>query len=90
MTKYAHSPVHDVVALRDYTALRRVISGFPKLGNAGEIKTEAESILEEQQAEAISGVIDRRDVPGREMMLDLAVRMGDAQATEMLMSIGAD
>lgn len=90
VAKYAHSPVHSAVARRDYTALRRVISGLPKLGNAGEIKTEAESILEEQRAEAISGVIDRRDVPGRETALHLAVRMGDDQAAEMLMSAGAD
>ena len=47
VTKYAHSPVHIVVALRDYTVLRRVILGLPKLGNVREIKTEAKSILEE-------------------------------------------
>jgi len=54
------------------------------------IKTEAESISEEQRAEAISCVIDRRDVPGRETALHLAVRMRDAQAAEMLMAAGAD
>ena len=59
MTKYAHSLVHNAVARRDYTVLRRVISGLSNLGNAGEIKMEAESILEEQWVEAISGVIDR-------------------------------
>lgn len=90
VAKYAHSPVHSAVVRRDYAALRRIISGLPKLGNAGEIKTEAESILEEQRAEAISNVVDRRDVPGRETALHLAVRMGDAQAAEILMSAGAD
>ena len=90
MTKYAHSPVHSAVARRDYTALRRVISGLPKLGNAREIKTEVESILEEQWAKVISGVIDRRDVHERKTTLLLAVRMGDAQAAKMLMSVGVD
>ena len=63
---------------------------LPKLGNAREIKTEAESILEEQQAEAIFGVMDKRDVLRHEKPLQLAVKMGDAQATEMLISAGAD
>ncbi len=38
----------------------------------------------------MSKVIDRRDVPGRETPLHLAVRLGDSKAIEMLMSAGAD
>jgi hypothetical protein len=38
----------------------------------------------------VSKVIDRRDVPGREAPLHLAVRLSDRKAVEMLMSAGAD
>ncbi|GLJ04805.1 hypothetical protein SUGI_0003920 [Cryptomeria japonica] len=88
--KYVHSPVHSAVVRRDYDALRRIIAGLPRLVKAGEVKTEAQSIAEEQRADAISAVIDRRDVPGRETALHLAVRLGDATAAEMLMAAGAD
>eukprot|EP01018_Ginkgo_biloba_P021254 Gb_33843 [translate_table: standard] len=90
LSKYAHSPVHSAVVRRDYTALRRILSSLPRLAKAGEIRTEAESVMEEERADAISNVIDRRDVPGRETPLHVAVRMGDAMATDMLMAAGAD
>ncbi|KAH9327558.1 hypothetical protein KI387_007736, partial [Taxus chinensis] len=90
VVKYAHSPVHSAVVRRDYDALRRIIAGLPRLGKAGDVKTEAQSIAEEQRADEISGVIDRRDVPGRETALHLVVRMGDCTAAELLMGAGAD
>ncbi|PKU72611.1 hypothetical protein MA16_Dca010181 [Dendrobium catenatum] len=52
--------------------------------------TEAESITEEDKANAISSVIDRRNVYERETPLHLAIKLGDATAVEMLMAAGAD
>lgn len=90
VAKYSHSPVHFAVARRDYEALRRIISALPRLAKAGDIRTETDAIAEEHRAEALSSVVDRRDVPGRETPLHLAVRVGDAIAAEILMAAGAD
>ncbi|KAH7423251.1 hypothetical protein KP509_12G046600 [Ceratopteris richardii] len=90
IAKYSHSPIHYAVARKDYIALHRLISALPRLAKAGEVRTEEEAITEEHRAEALSAVIDRRDVPGRETPLHLAVRMGDVIAAEILMSSGAD
>ncbi|KAK1265838.1 hypothetical protein QJS04_geneDACA000118 [Acorus gramineus] len=89
-SKYSHSPVHRAVATRDYTALRRAFAALPRLRDPSEIRTEADSIAEEAKSDAISAVIDRRDVPGRETPLHLAVRLGDRTSAEMLMVAGAD
>ncbi|MCO5573623.1 hypothetical protein L7F22_027395 [Adiantum nelumboides] len=90
LAKYSHSPVHYAVARKDYTGLRRLISALPRLAKAGEIRTETDAIAEEHRAEALSTLIDRRDVTGRETPLHLAVRMGDVIAAEILMASGAD
>lgn len=88
--KYAHSPVHKAVITRDYASLKKILAGLPRLCNPAEIQTEAMSIAEEQKADFISSVIDRRDVVNRETPLHLAVKLGDETATEMLMVAGAD
>eukprot|EP00249_Psilotum_nudum_P018095 c26636_g1_i1 orf=850-2967(+) len=88
--KYGHSPVHYAVARRDYVTLRRIISTLPHLAKAGDIRTESDSIAEEQRADALAAVIDRRDVPGRDTPLHLAVSLGDTVAAEILMAAGAD
>ncbi|KAM0832567.1 hypothetical protein ACQ4PT_064813 [Festuca glaucescens] len=88
--RYAQSPAHHAVSMRDHAALRRVLDALPRARKPEEIRTEADSIAEEARAEAVSAVIDRRDVPGRETPLHLAVRLGDAVAAEMLMAAGAD
>ncbi|GMI84498.1 hypothetical protein like AT3G04470 [Hibiscus trionum] len=90
LSKYAHSPVHLAVAQRDYSGLRRIISTLPRLSKAGEVNTEDESLEAELQADAVSAVIDRRDVPGRETPLHLAVRLRDPISAEILMAAGAD
>ncbi|GAV67556.1 GPCR_chapero_1 domain-containing protein/Ank_2 domain-containing protein [Cephalotus follicularis] len=90
LSKYAHSPVHKAIATKDYAGLRRIIAGLPRLCNPAEICTEAASLVEEEKADAISAVIDKRDVPNRETPLHLAVKLGDETATEMLMVAGAD
>ncbi|KAB1203754.1 Ankyrin repeat domain-containing protein 13B [Morella rubra] len=90
VSKYAHSPVHKAIALKDYASLRRILAGLPRLCNPSEICTEAASLAEEAKAEAISAVIDRRDVPNRDTPLHLAVKLADETAAEMLMVAGAD
>ncbi len=87
---YAHSPVHTAVAQRDHATLCHILSTLPRPARAGQVTTEAQSIEAEQQADDVSKVIDRRDVPGRETPLHLAVRLSDSKAVEMLMSAGAD
>uniref|UniRef100_A0A1D1YC78 Ankyrin repeat domain-containing protein 13B n=1 Tax=Anthurium amnicola TaxID=1678845 RepID=A0A1D1YC78_9ARAE len=90
ISKYAHSPVHRAVLARDYAGLKRILTSLPHLADPSEIHTEATSIAEERKADAISVVIDCRDVPNRETPLHLAVKLADATATEMLMVAGAD
>ncbi|KAL5770552.1 hypothetical protein ACOSP7_014706 [Xanthoceras sorbifolium] len=89
-SKYAHSPAHLAVARRDYAALKRIIVTLPRLAKAGDVNTEEESLAAEVQADAVSTVIDRRDVPGRETPLHLAVRLRDPVSAEILMAAGAD
>lgn len=90
VSKYAHSPVHRAIVTRDYAGLRRMLAGLPRLCNPAEVRTEAISMAEEEKADAISAMIDRRDVPNRDTPLHLAVKLGDETATEMLMAAGAD
>ncbi|XP_054804825.1 uncharacterized protein LOC129307903 [Prosopis cineraria] len=90
VSKYAHSPVHKALVLKDYAGLREILAGLPRLGNPYEIHTEAESIAEEEKAEAISVVVDYRDVPNRDTPLHLAAKLGDEVATEMLLVAGAN
>lgn len=89
-SKYAHSPAHLAVARRDYSTLRKLVASIPRLAKAGEVNTEEESLAAELQAEAVSAVIDRRDVPARETPLHLAVRLRDPTSAEILMAAGAD
>ncbi|KAL0910921.1 hypothetical protein M5K25_019017 [Dendrobium thyrsiflorum] len=84
------SPVHKAVLARDYSGLKRILASLPRLLDPLEIKTEAASLAEGEKADAVFAVIDKRDVPNRETPLHLAVRLGDATATEMLMVAGAD
>ncbi|TYG95687.1 hypothetical protein ES288_A11G288700v1 [Gossypium darwinii] len=90
LSKYAHSPAHLAVARREYAGLRRIISTLTRLAKAGEVNTEVESLEAEERADAVSSVIDRRDVPGRETPLHLAVRLRDPISAEILMVAGAD
>ncbi|XP_074287917.1 uncharacterized protein LOC141613080 [Silene latifolia] len=91
VSKYGHCPVHKAIATKDYASLRKIIASLPRLADPAEIRTEAASLAEEENAEAISAVIDRRDnVPNRDTPLHLAVKLGDEIASEMLMIAGAD
>lgn len=90
LTKYAHSPAHLAVARRDHAALRRIVNALPRLAKAGEVNNEDESLAAELLADEVSSAIDRRDVPGRETPLHLAVRLRDHVSAEILMAAGAD
>nr|POF08474.1 ankyrin repeat domain-containing protein 13b [Quercus suber] len=90
VSKYAHSPVHKAIVMKDYASLKRILAVLPRLCNPAEIRTEAASLAEEEKADTISAVIDRRDVPNRDTPLHLAVKLGDETSTEMLMVAGAD
>ncbi|KAL5990510.1 hypothetical protein ACLOJK_011412 [Asimina triloba] len=90
LSKYSHSPVHLAVARRDYASLRRIVASLPRLAKSGEVTTESESLASELQADIVSAAIDRRDVPGRETPLHLAVRIRDPISAEILMAAGAD
>ncbi|CAL5392075.1 unnamed protein product [Camellia sinensis] len=90
VSKYVHSPVHRAVAMKDYACLRKILSGLPRFCDPAEIRSESASLSEEQKADAISAVVDRRDVPNRDTPLHLAVKLGDETSTEMLMIAGAD
>ncbi|GAB2211423.1 hypothetical protein Droror1_Dr00024736 [Drosera rotundifolia] len=89
-SRYDHSPVHLAVLGGDHSALLKIIGGLPRLPMAGQVNTEAESIAAELEADEFSAVIDRRDVPGRETPLHLAVRLRDARSVKILMAAGAD
>ncbi|KAI5659931.1 hypothetical protein M9H77_28724 [Catharanthus roseus] len=89
-SKYAHSPAHLAVAKRDHAALKKIVLALPRLAKAGEVNTEADSLAAEKDADSVSAVIDRRDVPGRETPLHLAVRLRDPISAEILMAAGAD
>ncbi|KMS97156.1 hypothetical protein BVRB_7g178200 [Beta vulgaris subsp. vulgaris] len=91
VSKYAHCPVHKAIATKDHATLRKLLSGLPRLSDPAEIRSEAASLAEEEKADAISTVVDRRDnVPNRDTPLHLAVKLGDETAAEMLMTAGAD
>ncbi|KAH7288991.1 hypothetical protein KP509_31G052600 [Ceratopteris richardii] len=87
---YKHSPPHYAVARTDHSGLRDIVRALPKLLDSTEMLSEEDAIAEEAKAEAVSAVIDNRDVPGRETPLHLAVKLGDPTAVEILMLAGAD
>ncbi|KAL5972614.1 hypothetical protein ACLOJK_039419 [Asimina triloba] len=87
---YAHSPAHLAVALGDHARLSRLLASLPRLADSTQTLNEAESLRQEQVADRIASVLDRRDVPGRETPLHLAVRLNDIAAVRCLSSAGAD
>ncbi|KAJ0254714.1 Ankyrin repeat family protein [Hirschfeldia incana] len=90
VSKYTHSSVHRAVASRDYATLRSILSSLPTPRDPSEILSEASSLSEEAKSDAVSAVIDRRDVPSRDTPLHLAVKLRDSTSAEMLMAAGAD
>lgn len=89
-SKYAHSPTHKAVVTKDHEGLKKILADLPRLSDQAKILSESLSLAEEEKADAISAVIDNRDVPNRDTPLHLAVKLGDDMAAEMLMVAGAD
>ncbi|KAG0483954.1 hypothetical protein HPP92_012038 [Vanilla planifolia] len=73
--EYAHSPAHYLVSSGDLVRLRRLLDSLPRLAHPSSILSEADSLLQSRLAEAVSAVVDRRDVPRRDSPLHLAVRL---------------
>ncbi|KAK8483229.1 hypothetical protein V6N13_026213 [Hibiscus sabdariffa] len=90
VSKYEHSPIHKAVVTKDYDGLKMILAALPRLGSPDSIRTEEDSLAEEQKADAISAVVDWREVPNRDTPLHMAVKLADETATEMLMIAGAD
>ncbi|KAJ4887249.1 Ankyrin repeat family protein [Raphanus sativus] len=90
VSKYTHSSVHRAVASRDYATLRSILSSLPTPRDPSKIHSEAASLAEEAKSDAVSALIDRRDVPSRDTPLHLAVKLRDSTSAEMLMAAGAD
>ncbi|KAL0856952.1 hypothetical protein Bca101_062106 [Brassica carinata] len=67
-----------------------ILSSLPTPRDPSEIQSEAASLAEESKSDAVSAIIDRRDVPSRDTQLRLAVKLRDSKAAEMLMVAGAD
>ncbi|GJW29384.1 transposase, Ptta/En/Spm [Tanacetum coccineum] len=60
------------------------------MAKAGDVITEDESVVPELDADAVSAVINRRDVPLHETPLHLAVRLKDPVSVVILMVASAD
>ncbi|KAL9236612.1 hypothetical protein vseg_011258 [Gypsophila vaccaria] len=87
---YAHSPIHHYVITSNHTALHNLLTTLPKLHDPTRIRTELDSITEDDLASKISAVVDSRDVPNNETPLHLAVRLNDVAAVKLLAGAGAD
>ncbi|KAK9082820.1 hypothetical protein Scep_029291 [Stephania cephalantha] len=90
VANYSHSPAHAAVASNDHATLRHLLQSLPTLHVPSHNLSTAEAAIEDSKSDAISAVVDRRDVPNRETPLHLAVRLNDATAAELLMVAGAD
>ncbi|KAG8080386.1 hypothetical protein GUJ93_ZPchr0007g4505 [Zizania palustris] len=87
---YAHSPAHHCVALRDGAGLAAVLHGLPPLAHPSRILSAADASREARLAASVSAALDRRDVPGGDTALHLAVRLRLASVASALAAAGAD
>uniref|UniRef100_A0A0E0EBQ2 Ankyrin repeat domain-containing protein n=1 Tax=Oryza meridionalis TaxID=40149 RepID=A0A0E0EBQ2_9ORYZ len=87
---YTHSPAHHCVALRDAAGLAGVLQGLPPLAHPSRILTAADAAREARLAASVSGALDRRDVPGGDTALHLAVRLRLPSLASALAAAGAD
>ncbi|XP_073006118.1 uncharacterized protein [Typha latifolia] len=90
-SSYAHSPAHYAVVLRDHGRLSRLVSSLPLLSHPSQILSLSDSLHESRLADLVSAVLDRRDVPGGDSPLHLAVRLDlPSSFLSLLLSSGAD
>ncbi|XP_062186484.1 uncharacterized protein LOC133890061 [Phragmites australis] len=89
-TDYAHSPAHRCVALRDAAGLASILAGLPPLAHPSRVLTAADAAREARLAASVSAALDRRDVPGGDTALHLAVRLRLPSLASALAAAGAD
>ncbi|GJN41437.1 hypothetical protein PR202_gn00812 [Eleusine coracana subsp. coracana] len=88
---YAHSPAHHCVALRDAAELSAILAGLPPLAHPSRVLTAATAAAREARlASSVSVALDRRDVPGGDTALHLAVRLRLPSLASALAAAGAD
>ncbi|GJN32438.1 hypothetical protein PR202_gb20948 [Eleusine coracana subsp. coracana] len=87
---YAHSPAHHCVALRDAAELSAILAGLPPLAHPSRVLTAADAAREARLASSVSAALDRRDVPGGDTALHLAVRLRLPSLASALAAAGAD
>jgi hypothetical protein len=87
---YAHSPAHHCVAMRDAVDLSTILAGLPPLAHPSRILSAVDASREARLAASVSAVLDRRDVPGGDTALHLAVRLKLPSLASALAAAGAD
>ncbi|KAL6657966.1 hypothetical protein ACP70R_005746 [Stipagrostis hirtigluma subsp. patula] len=87
---YAHSPPHHCVALRDAAGLSAILAGLPPLAHPSRVLTAADAAREARLAASVAAALDRRDVPGGDTALHLAVRLRLPSLASALAAAGAD
>jgi hypothetical protein len=87
---YAHSPTHHCVALRDAAGLQAILTGLPPLAHPSRVLTAADAAREARLASSVAAALDRRDVPGGDTALHLAVRLRLSSLASALAAAGAD
>lgn len=87
---YTQSKIHCAILQGDHKALRIILAGLPRPRLAAETVSEEQAEAAEVAAQVASRVLDRREGPGKESPLSLAVRLKDAEACRLLCAAGAD
>ncbi|CAL5086493.1 unnamed protein product [Urochloa decumbens] len=87
---YAHCPAHHCVALRDAAGLQAILAGLPPLAHPSRVLTAADAAREARLASSVAAALDRRDVPGGDTALHLAVRLRLPSLASALAAAGAD
>ena len=87
---YAHSPAHHCVALRDAAGLQAILAGLPPLAHPSRVLTAADAAREARLASSVAAALDRRDVPGGDTALHLAVRLRLPSMASALAAAGAN
>ncbi|KAE8771866.1 ankyrin repeat domain-containing protein 13C-like [Hordeum vulgare] len=87
---YAHSPAHHCVALRDAAGISAILAGLPPLAHPSRILSAADAAREARLSASVSAALDRRDVPGGDTALHLAVRLRLPSLASALAAAGAD
>lgn len=74
----------------NYPQLAQLIANLPCLAKRSLLRTESESIAQEQVTNQISAVLDRCDVPGPDSPLHLVVKFDDLHPALAMAGAGAD